>query len=686
MMQEVVPQLVARAIEPDGSAEGARNLSPVAGQSVSSAQRGSKREASQEPDTETKRQATGSASSQALPQELLAPNDEQLYAAREVLMLESEVPDLSVEALVVAYVNKRALKEIPASGNELALQNQVDEAKLAEWQVITSRHAAQLVLGRQASEVRRKFPDRIMGSRFVCTWKQEEEGPRRVKARWCLQGHLDPDLNDKAMTGDLQSPTLSQVGRALAFQLIATCRWRLMLGDIKGAFLAAGELPAKYRPLYARLPQGGIPGVPSDALIEIVGNVYGLNSAPSAWYKTLDQALLDCGFERSRLDRCLYYMRDSGELTGVFGIHVDDSVTGGVGPKYEQAMALLQRRFEFRKLRVQNGDFCGARYVQDPLTFEISMSQEQFVGKVRPLHMPRRRMQEREARLTNEEIRCLRAINGSLNWLSTQSRPDLSTQVSFSQQSFPNPTVADALSANQAVRRAKQHASMSIVFKSIPLPELTVMCHSDAAYANGREGSTQAGYVVSFTSSRMHDGQTSAWTPAFWKSYRLPRIVNSTLSAEAQAMTMATGMCEWSLLLLSEAIDGRTFLQSAWEVARKRVCLVATDCKSLYDHVTSQSAPTLDDRRTALDIIILRESLAKTSGSIRWIPTNRMLADALTKESPEAFDLIRACIREGQYQISPEETVLQWRSEERERRKQRAALIREDSTSESHAN
>ena len=134
-------------------------------------------------------------------------------------------------------------------------------------------------------------------------------------------------------------------------------------------------------------------------------------------------------------------------------------------------------------------------------------------------------------------------------------------------------------------------------------------------------------------------------------------------------MTMATGMCEWSLLLVSEAVDGPSFLQSAWETARRRICLVATDCKSLYDHVQSQSAPTLDDRRTALDIIILRESLAKTSGILRWLPTDRMIADALTKESPEAFDLIRACIKNGRYQISPESTVLEWRSAERERRK-----------------
>ena len=106
----------------------------------------------------------------------------------------------------------------------------------------------------------------------------------------------------------------------------------------------------------------------------------------------------------------------------------------------------------------------------------------------------------------------MRAINGSLNWLSTQSRPDLSTQVSFSQQSFPRPTVADALSANQAIRRARQHASLSVVFKAIPVERLTLMCHSDAAYANGRGGATQAGYVVSFADSEMHKGEAAQWT------------------------------------------------------------------------------------------------------------------------------------------------------------------------------
>ena len=45
-----------------------------------------------------------------------------------------------------------------------------------------------------------------------------------------------------------------------------------------------------------------------------------------------------------------------------------------------------------------------------------------------------------------------------------------------------------------------------------------------------------------------------------------------------------------------------------------------------------------------------------------------MLADALTKESAEAVDLLRACLREGLCQISDEDTVLRWRAKERERR------------------
>lgn len=124
----------------------------------------------------------------------------------------------------------------------------------------------------------------------------------RVKSRWCLQGHLDPDLDIKASEGLLQSPTLSQMGRIVVMQVLASFGWTLQLGDIKGAFMEAGELPAKFRPLFASMPRGGTPGIPNDAVIEVIGNVYGKYDAPSAWYCTFDREAQNARWCKSKFD------------------------------------------------------------------------------------------------------------------------------------------------------------------------------------------------------------------------------------------------------------------------------------------------------------------------------------------------------------------------------------------------
>ena len=73
----------------------------------------------------------------------------------------------------------------------------------------------------------------------------------------------------------------------------------------------------------------------------------------------------------------------------------------------------------------------------------------------------------------------------------------------------------------------------------------------------------------------------------------------------------------------------------------------------------SPSSPTsIDDRRTSIDVVIIRESLKALQGHIRWLPTDRMIADGLTKDKIDPADLLRSCIRAGKYQISPEATVL----------------------------
>ena len=102
--------------------------------------------------------------------------------------------------------------------------------------------------------------------------------------------------------------------------------------------------------------------------------------------------------------------------------------------------------------------------------------------------------------------------------------------------------------ANNIVRRARQHSDLSLIFRPIPIDKLTLSCHSDAAFANVGNH-TQAGYLVAFVDKEMNDGKMATWNPAVWKSYRLSRAVSSTLAAESQALSVATGTVEWMSLL-----------------------------------------------------------------------------------------------------------------------------------------
>ena len=607
----------------------------------------------------------------------------------EVLTVEEvhECLQDSVEVLIAAHIQKKLSKELSPTKNPPELQKLIDESKSEEWSTIKDKGAIRWHFGKKARLIRAEHAHRFIGSRFVIIRKAVQDGVNvdisdpstfKVKSRWVLQGHLDPDLAEKAASGLLQSPTLSQLGRMVLMQTIASYKWTLQLGDIKGAFLEAGELPEKFRPLYAELPPGGIPGLSQqDVVIEIVGNLYGQNDAPRAWHTTFDREALNAGWSRSILDPCLYTLRcpHTGDLQGILGVHVDDTAVGGSGTRFEQSVLQLKQRFPYRKWRVSSGEFCGAMYEQDPGSFDIVMSQKSFAEGMRPATIPKGVPPTQQ--LNEQQTRVLRAINGSENWIASQSRPDLACQTSFCQQGFPNPTIQHLRNANNAIRRAKQFKDLSIRFRSIEPQALTICCHSDAAFANvGCH--TQAGYILAFGHKDLHHGKVSPWTPVTWKSYRLPRAVSSTLGGESQAMANASGAAEWLSLLLSETLDGPFQARNARELLQKRPPMLilkrspilATDCKSLYDHLISPSSPTaIDDRRTSIDIVMLRESLKLTGGAIRWLPTGWMLADGLTKDRQEPADLLRSCVRQGTYQIAPEDTVLQQQAEERERRK-----------------
>ena len=171
-----------------------------------------------------------------------------------------------------------------------------------------------------------------------------------------------------------------------------------------------------------------------------------------------------------------------------------------------------------------------------------------------------------------------------------------------------------------------------------------------------------------------------------WKSLKLPRVVSSALGAESQIFSIASSTIEWMSLMIAEAKQGSFDLRDA---IQKHVSPTAelqlpkvkvfgallkstgvSDCKSLFDHLSSlSSASKCDDKRIAIDLTIIKQCIQRTDLAPRWCPTELQLG--MTKDQQDPADLVRAILDIGEYELNAEAAVLSLKKQQREQRQQR---------------
>ena len=71
------------------------------------------------------------------------------------------------------------------------------------------------------------------------------------------------------------------------------------------------------------------------------------------------------------------------------------------------------------------------------------------------------------------------------------------------------------------------------------------------------------------------------------------------------------------------------------------------DAKSLYDHLRSETSGGANDRRTAIDIQIIRSSMEAQGATVIWVDHSGMYADAMNQKQMEIFLHSRSCCGEG---------------------------------------
>lgn len=527
-------------------------------------------------------------------------------------------------------------------------------------------------------------PEEILRCRWVLTWKPIEESDRdklnpkdkKAKARLVVLGYLDPSIEKL----NRDSPTLSKHARMLLLQLIASKGWNLQSFDIKAAFLQGKT--QKDRII-------GIEPVPElvealklrpNEICRLTKSAYGLIDAPYLWYQTLKEELLNLGFEVSPFDPCLYTLRDQNHRPrGVIGIHVDDGLCGG-DEFFKQKLSELQKKYPFGSQKLGEFVFTGVHLTQKS-DKSIILSQSEYVCNINPIRIDSNRKSLSEDKVTEDERQQLRAIIGSLQYASVNTRPDIASRLSYLQSRVNDATVSTLVEANRILHEAKRHHDVSITIQPIACEDLRLLAFSDASFASKSTPDSHSGCIVMATHKDISQNLSCPVSPLSWGCKKIQKVVTSTLSAETMSLSSTLDQLSWLKLFWAWLLDSRikwdkpedtlkdlplAFSSVTHKLQEIGDSIAATDCKSLYDLVTRTAPPNCSEFRTQLQARAIKNLMAEGI-KLRWVHSGAQLADALTKIMEASF--LRETLKRGHYKLHDELEILKQRSHNRTRLK-----------------
>ena len=537
-------------------------------------------------------------------------------------------------------------------------------------------------------------PPELIGTRWVLTWKPDGKGGFVPKARLVAQGCQEVAKNYRT-----DSPTASRTGFFLTLLASVQKGWRLESYDARTAFLQAGCIS---RDLMLKLPKGDQAprGCTTHESQVVWANtaVYGTRDAGRGWYLYLRKVLNEFGFVESVLERGLYMMKDGESTLAVLHTHVDDfllarcDTNAAATRRLDSVIESLVKRIYLKRCDASSFTHCGKRITVDESG--ITISQASTAADIDDMHIGGGIGHKRtsEAALTTSEQTGYYSVLGQLQWLATQSRPDIACDVNLRAQHRSNPTVGDGRRLNKVAGRARDTADTPIVLRRgiIDLTDCEILNFADASFANCQNERSMAGFVVVIGAKGSSD---TVWRGHFdrcalvsWASSTIKRVVRSTLGAEAYACSEGTEEAQWTRAIVAELFTPKAALQArrrlpaspararsspgaaldkAFDLPRetrkdlghstfaptlataeieRRSCLIPlisyTDSWNLEQTVDRDSGQSRDKR---LRIVVsgLRQLFSRASEEkafLRWIPTTHQLGDCLTKETSASLD------------------------------------------------
>ena len=461
-------------------------------------------------------------------------------------------------------------------------------------------------------------------------------------------GFADPHL--PLLSRD--APVLAKSSLILVVQWAALFKVSLFNADCKSAFLQ-GE-PDDERPtcIYMRPPQDDIArqAVPEwqnpDLVYQLTAPVYGQANAPRRWFLHVLKVLTNLGWEQHTLDPCLLMQRQGDTVTALLGVHVDDFIMCCL-PGYEHLLEPVRNSFAWGSEWEKDSFVFVGRRIQRCEAGGFTIDQVHYIPEISMTKIT----EDSNEPLSNHPhlITEFRSGIGSLQWLAGTSRGDLAADASLLQKAPKELKVEDLREVNRVLKYVRATPNTYLKINHFDPKHLVFIAYGDSGWANAPGLKSQGGMVILMTDDKVTEETRNA-TLIDWRSFRHQRVLRSTLSAEAASLDRANDTACFLACVMGEMLDG-TYRATSGHPSFQ--VIPVTDARSLFDAVHRLST-SFAEKRVEIDIANLRQ----TCRGLRWVPTEKQHADALTKRCSKLRDAFRRWMQ------SPTATLVESRTAE----------------------
>ena len=483
----------------------------------------------------------------------------------------------------------------------------------AEWRAAVKAELDNLHNKGTWKPVRLPSDRKAIGCKWVFKRKRDAEGKVvKYKARLVAKGYTQQPGID-------YEETFAPVGRLCSLRIILAIATKLGLvvrqGDVEGAYLNGriNEL------VYMMIPEG-LDNVPKGCdTLEIIGALYGLKQSGREWWLDVGRRLTKLGFKRLENDWGMYYRPPTADRGGmIIMVYVDDFVMAArKKQEIDEVMRELGKHWTITDLGEVNS-ILGLKVTRDLPRGKVWLSQPAYIDKLgekfplttsRAYDTPLPTITTITKNPKEGTLDGYRQLIGSLMWLATSTRPDISFATSFLARATNAPTEQHWQMGLRMVAYLKATRNLALKYGR---GSEGLVGWVDADYAgclDTRRSTT--GYLF-----KLHD------SPIAWSSKRQATVATSTTEAEYIALAEGCREATWLRSLLKEmnySQQGPTILhcdnQGSIQLAKN---------------------PGTHQRTKHIDIKhhLIREKIESEEVRVIYVETSRQEADILTKSLP----------------------------------------------------